>query len=65
MYIVLYFLLIFNIKTINRSCIYIEKFITKSAINDLKNESKLLAISLHSFPLILSHFTYFSQKRIE
>ncbi|PEX40656.1 hypothetical protein COJ42_28925 [Bacillus cereus] len=36
------FLLIFYIKTINNSYTYIEKFITKLAINDSRSECKLL-----------------------
>ncbi|MDR4328293.1 hypothetical protein FOS08_20965 [Bacillus pseudomycoides] len=47
-FIILHFLLISNIKTILTKYIYIEKFITKFAINDSKTECKLLAISLHS-----------------
>ncbi|PHG71194.1 hypothetical protein COI55_09240 [Bacillus wiedmannii] len=50
-FIVLYFLLIFDKKTIYNIYIYIEKFITKLAINDSKLQCKLLSKSLHSFPL--------------
>ncbi|RWS38316.1 hypothetical protein EKA14_27605 [Bacillus mycoides] len=50
-YIIFYFLLIFNIKTINYSYIYIEKFIAKLVVNVFINESKLLPKSLLSFPL--------------
>ncbi|PEB14965.1 hypothetical protein COO08_30390 [Bacillus toyonensis] len=50
-FMILYFLLILDIKPIFNIYINIEKFITKLSINVLKNESKLLAISLHSFPL--------------
>lgn len=45
-FIILQFLLIFNIKTIVTKYIYIEKFITKLSINDSRSESKLLPISL-------------------
>ncbi|PGT15847.1 hypothetical protein COC96_19455 [Bacillus cereus] len=48
-FIILQFLLILNIKTIIDKYIYIEKFITKLAINDSKSECKLLPISLHSY----------------
>ncbi|OQR53371.1 hypothetical protein CDB3_30370 [Bacillus sp. CDB3] len=41
-FIILQFLLVLNIKTIIDKYIYIEKFITKLAINDSKIESKLL-----------------------
>ncbi|QWH15558.1 hypothetical protein EXW38_29560 (plasmid) [Bacillus mycoides] len=44
-FIILQFLLILNIKTIIDKYIYIEKFITKLAINDSKSKSLL------SFPL--------------
>ncbi|PEA82435.1 hypothetical protein CN613_24555 [Bacillus pseudomycoides] len=47
-FIILQFLLILNIKTIIDKYIYIEKFITKLAINDSRSECKLLTISLHS-----------------
>ncbi|OOR07619.1 hypothetical protein BW900_08245 [Bacillus mycoides] len=47
-FIIIYFLLILNIKTIIDKYIYIEKFITKLAINDSKTESKLLTNSLLS-----------------
>ncbi|PEE14298.1 hypothetical protein CN327_29100 [Bacillus cereus] len=50
-FIVLYFLLIFDIKTIYNMYIYIEKFITNLVVNVFKNECKFLAKSLHSFPL--------------
>ncbi|PEX85749.1 hypothetical protein CN450_16690 [Bacillus cereus] len=50
-FIILQFLLILNIKTIIDKYIYIEKYITKLAINDSRSESKLLAKSLLSFPL--------------
>ncbi|PGL84718.1 hypothetical protein CN931_10890 [Bacillus sp. AFS054943] len=43
----LQFLLILNIKTIINKYIYIEKFITKLAINDSKLQCKLLPIYLH------------------
>ncbi len=48
-FIILQFLLILNIKTIVTKYIYIEKFITKLAINDSRSESKLLSKSLLSF----------------
>jgi len=44
-------LLISNIEIIVTKYIYIEKFITKLAINDSRSESKLLAKSLLSFEL--------------
>ncbi|MED1116959.1 hypothetical protein [Bacillus paramycoides] len=47
-FMILYFLLIFDIKPIFNIYINIEKFITKLAINDSKSECKLLAISLLS-----------------
>ncbi|PFS55643.1 hypothetical protein COK87_15615 [Bacillus thuringiensis] len=47
-FIILYFLLIFDIKTIYNRYIYIEKIITKRTINDSKSECKLLAKSLLS-----------------
>ncbi|PEI88218.1 hypothetical protein CN679_21675 [Bacillus pseudomycoides] len=50
-FIILQFLLILNIKTIIDKYIYIEKFITKLAINDSRSECKLLPKSLLSFPL--------------
>ncbi|PGU00155.1 hypothetical protein COD19_17435 [Bacillus cereus] len=50
-FIILQFLLILNIKTTIDKYIYIEKFITKLAINDSKSECKLLPKSLLSFPL--------------
>ncbi|PEK09812.1 hypothetical protein CN683_28145 [Bacillus toyonensis] len=50
-FMMLYFLLILDIKPIFNIYINIEKFITKLSINVLKNESKLLAKSLLSFPL--------------
>ncbi|PFP69464.1 hypothetical protein COK07_29805 [Bacillus thuringiensis] len=50
-FIIIYFLLILNIRTILNKYIYIEKFITKLVINDSKLQCKLLDISLHSFPL--------------
>ncbi|PEN43082.1 hypothetical protein CN540_31430 [Bacillus toyonensis] len=46
-FIIIYFLLILNIKTIINKYIYIEKFIGKLVINDSKLQSKLLPISLH------------------
>ncbi|PEQ52403.1 hypothetical protein CN469_30540 [Bacillus cereus] len=48
-FMILYFLLIFDIKPIFNIYINIEKFITKLAINDSKSESKLLPISLLLF----------------
>lgn len=42
-FMILYFLLIFDIKPIFNIYINIEKFTTKLTINDLKHESKLLA----------------------
>ncbi|PGW27164.1 hypothetical protein COD95_02545 [Bacillus thuringiensis] len=48
MFIIIYFLLILNIKTIINKYINIEKFITKLTINDLKLQCKLLPISLLS-----------------
>ncbi|QWI63791.1 hypothetical protein EXW57_29010 (plasmid) [Bacillus mycoides] len=42
------FLLILNIETIITKYIYIEKFITKLAVNDSKLQCKLLANSLLS-----------------
>ncbi|PEJ90832.1 hypothetical protein CN687_21765, partial [Bacillus toyonensis] len=50
-FIIIYFLLILNVITIINKYIYIEKFITKLAINDSKLQCKLLAKSLLSFPL--------------
>ncbi|PGA93020.1 hypothetical protein COL92_28415 [Bacillus wiedmannii] len=50
-FMILYFLLIFDIKSIFNIYINIEKFITKLAINDSKSECKLLSKSLLSFPL--------------
>ncbi|PDY19862.1 hypothetical protein CN923_18060 [Bacillus cereus] len=50
-FMILYFLLFFDIKPIFNIYINIEKFITKLAIDDSKIQCKLLAISLHSFPL--------------
>ncbi|PEW98660.1 hypothetical protein CN446_08110 [Bacillus cereus] len=47
-FIILHFLLILNIKTIIDKYIYIEKFITKLAINDSRSECKLLPKSLLS-----------------
>ncbi|KAB2446539.1 hypothetical protein F8165_28630 [Bacillus cereus] len=47
-FIIIYFLLILNIRTILNKYIYIEKFITKLVINDSKLQCKLLAINLHS-----------------
>ncbi|PFE88249.1 hypothetical protein CN325_29800 [Bacillus thuringiensis] len=41
-FIIIYFLLILNIKIIITKYIYIEKFITKLVINDSKPQSKLL-----------------------
>ncbi|PEJ60054.1 hypothetical protein CN906_27820 [Bacillus toyonensis] len=48
MFIIIYFLLILNIKTIINKYIYIEKFIGKLVINDSKLQCKLLPISLLS-----------------
>ncbi|PES73180.1 hypothetical protein CN507_02155 [Bacillus cereus] len=48
-FMILYFLLIFDIKPIFNIYIYIEKFIAKLAINDSKSESKLLPSSLLSY----------------
>jgi hypothetical protein len=45
-FMMLYFLLILDIKPIFNIYINIERFITKLAINDLKPQSKLLAKSL-------------------
>ncbi|PEP88894.1 hypothetical protein CN583_25180 [Bacillus toyonensis] len=50
-YIIVYFLLILNIRTRINKYIYIEKFITKLVINDSKLQCKLLAKSLLSFHL--------------
>ncbi|MBE7106352.1 hypothetical protein FT637_26065 [Bacillus cereus] len=47
-FIINYFSLILNIRTIINKYIYIEKFITKLVINDSKLQCKLLAISVHS-----------------
>ncbi|PDY75550.1 hypothetical protein COA08_27785 [Bacillus cereus] len=47
-FMILYFLLISDIKPIFNIYINIEKFITKLAINDSKCESKLSPISLFS-----------------
>ncbi|PFN20891.1 hypothetical protein COJ50_21135 [Bacillus cereus] len=52
-FMILYFLLIFDIKPIFNIYINIEKFITKLAINDSKSESKLLPKSLHLYILIV------------
>ncbi|PGL57397.1 hypothetical protein CN927_24365 [Bacillus cereus] len=49
-FIILYFLLILNIKTIINKYIYIEKFITNLVVNVSNIECKLLAISFHSNP---------------
>ncbi|PFD32508.1 hypothetical protein CN285_27655 [Bacillus cereus] len=51
MFIIIYFLLILNIITIINKYINIEKFIAELAINGSKLQCKLLAISVHSFPL--------------
>ncbi|PEE83529.1 hypothetical protein COO15_07020 [Bacillus toyonensis] len=48
MIIIIYFLLILNIRDVINKYIYIEKFITKLFINDAKLQSKLLSISLLS-----------------
>ncbi|PED93026.1 hypothetical protein CON90_20005 [Bacillus toyonensis] len=48
MFIIIYFLLILNIKTMINKYIYIEKFIGKLVINDSKLQCKLLPISLLS-----------------
>ncbi|PFI43255.1 hypothetical protein COI73_29075 [Bacillus cereus] len=48
-FMILYFLLIFDIKPIFNIYTNIEKFITKLAINDSKTESKLLPSSLLSY----------------
>ncbi|PEA72981.1 hypothetical protein COO00_08705 [Bacillus toyonensis] len=50
-FIITYFLLILNIKTIINKYINIEKYTTKLAKNDSKLQCKLLAKSLLSFPL--------------
>lgn len=50
-FMMLYFLLILDIKPMFTIYINIEKFITKLAINDLKPQSKLLAKSLLSLSL--------------
>ncbi|PRT15109.1 hypothetical protein C6360_28705 [Bacillus wiedmannii] len=50
-FIIIYFLLILNIITLNNKYIYIEKFITKLVINNPKLQCKLLSKSLLSFPL--------------
>ena len=50
-FIIIYFWLILNIRTIINKYIYIEKFITKLVINDPKLQCKLLPKSLLSFPL--------------
>ncbi|TFZ10402.1 hypothetical protein C6Y54_23815 [Bacillus cereus] len=50
-FIILYFLLIFDIKPKFNIYINIEKFITKFAINDSKLQCKLLSKSLLSFHL--------------
>ncbi len=55
---ILYFLLIFDIKPIFNIYINIEKFITKIAINDSKSECKLLPISLLSNSLKVHIFSY-------
>ncbi|KAA0781003.1 hypothetical protein DN404_00905 [Bacillus sp. TE8-1] len=47
-FIIIYFLLILNIRTIIIKYIYIEKFITKLVINFSKLQCKLLASSLLS-----------------
>ena len=46
-FMILYFMLIFDIKPTFNIYINIEKFITKLVINDSKCESKLLPKSLH------------------
>ncbi|MES1053462.1 hypothetical protein FOA24_31370 [Bacillus thuringiensis] len=50
-FIIIYFLLISNIRTIINKYIYIEKFITKLVINNPKLQCKLLPKSLLSFHL--------------
>ncbi|QWG31294.1 hypothetical protein EXW58_28180 (plasmid) [Bacillus mycoides] len=50
-FIIIYFLLILNIKTEIYKYIYIEKFNTNLVVNVFKNECKLLAESLHSSPV--------------
>ncbi|PEK41054.1 hypothetical protein CN592_29145 [Bacillus toyonensis] len=47
-FIIIYFLLILNIRTIINKYIYIEKFITKLVINDSKLQCELLPINLLS-----------------
>ncbi|PEL93155.1 hypothetical protein CN626_07015 [Bacillus wiedmannii] len=62
MFIIIYFLLVLNIKTIINKYIYIEKFIGKLVINDSKLQCKLLAKSLLSFHckhLVSSIYPYF------
>ncbi|PGC84498.1 hypothetical protein COM28_02990 [Bacillus toyonensis] len=59
---ILYFLLIFDIKSIFNIYINIEKFITKFAIKNSKIQSKLLHKSLLSFHykhLVSSIYPYF------
>ncbi|PHG02301.1 hypothetical protein COI66_26950 [Bacillus toyonensis] len=61
-FMILYFLLIFDIKSIFNIYINIEKFITKFAINNSKIQSKLLPKSLLSFHckhLVSSIYPYF------
>ncbi|PEC58880.1 hypothetical protein CN575_21415 [Bacillus wiedmannii] len=61
-FMILYFLLIFDIKSIFNIYINIEKFITKFAINNSKIQSKLLHKSLLSFHckhLVSSIYPYF------
>ncbi|OOQ92620.1 hypothetical protein BW899_29150 [Bacillus mycoides] len=47
-FIIIYFLLILNIRNVINKYIYIEKFITKLTINDSKLQCKLLPSSLLS-----------------
>ncbi|OUA92304.1 hypothetical protein BK704_33955 [[Bacillus thuringiensis] serovar konkukian] len=62
-FMILYFLLIFDIKPIFNIYINIEKFITKLAINDSKSESKLLPICLLSNSLEV-HIFLFQKTRV-
>ncbi len=57
-FMILQFLLIFNIKTIIDKYIYIEKIITKLVINDSKLQSKLLPKSLLSFDIMYKFSKY-------
>ncbi|PFF88559.1 hypothetical protein CN338_07615 [Bacillus cereus] len=56
MFIIIYFLLILNIRTIINKYIYIEKYITKLVINDSKLQCKLLSKVYIHFPLNIDFY---------